>query len=156
MGIIKKILYFGIFLIAVLYWHNINVEQEKSERLKLQQKLEAEQQYLNSPEGKDEVARKQSLDGKIIVSQTGKKYYRGILCSKDCSGLQAGYEWSTKLGVTYEDACENNNNSKSFKEGCLKGVEDTLQELRQYFKEQYPEDYICQEDYLIDDTDYSR
>ena len=58
----------------------------------------------------------------IAISSTGKKYYRGMLCTVDCSGHKAGYEWAYYNDVTDEDECINVSNS--FTEGCLKGVED--------------------------------
>jgi hypothetical protein len=133
-----------LLVAGILYLHAEEIEQQKIAAIKLQRTQEELRQYENSPEGQDEIARKQSQDGRITLSKTGKKYYRGLYCTKDCSGHQSGYEWATKLGVTNEDACDTRNKSKSFTEGCLKGVEDTLDDLRSYFREQYPED--CEED----------
>ena len=147
MKIFKNIVYWCIFLAVFLGLFYLNEKQEQIEKEKQQQEQKRLQQYLNSPEGQDETARKQSLKGDVILSKTGKQYYRGMLCTKDCSGHQAGYEWAWDLGVTNEDACDRK--SESFKEGCLEGIKDVILDLRQYFKDEYPED--CDNDYIEND-----
>lgn len=43
----------------------------------------------------------------------------------------AGYDLVMKYGATNEDICKNS--SASFEEGCLKGIEDVLDNLRDDF-----------------------
>ena len=96
-------------------------------------------------------------DGSVVVSQTGKKYYRGMLCSQDCSGHIKGYEWAIELGVTNYDAC--NSNSASFTEGCERGVYETYENLTSYCHDEGCDDYCAEnyvDDYEIDREYYGR
>ena len=62
------------------------------------------------------------------------QYYKGMPCKKDCSGHKAGYEWAIKHKIISNDACQTK--SKSFNEGCSKGRENTLKELKDQTKEE--------------------
>jgi len=42
--------------------------------------------------------------------------FHGYVCTEDCSGHQAGYDWATDRGITDPDICGGASNS--FIEGC--------------------------------------
>ena len=141
---LKNIIFWCIFLGAIFNWYYRNDRQQKLKEEQYHQQQEQLKQYLNSPKGQDETANMESLNtSEVVTSKTGNKYYRGMQCSSDCSGHIAGYEWALDLGITNDEACDNE--SFSFEEGYLKGIEDVLLGLREYFKETYPEDY-CNDD----------
>lgn len=48
--------------------------------------------------------------------------FKGYICTEDCSGHQAGYDWAEDNGITDESDC--NGNSNSFNEGCQAWVEE--------------------------------
>lgn len=48
--------------------------------------------------------------------------FKGFLCTGDCSGHQAGYDWAEDNGITDESDCDGNSNS--FNEGCQAWVEE--------------------------------
>lgn len=55
----------------------------------------------------------------ISIPQT----FNGYLCTVDCSGHEAGYEWAEEHGITDSDDC--GGNSQSFIEGCQSYAEET-------------------------------
>lgn len=113
------------------------------------QQRQEETQCLNISDEHDKAACKKSIEYiEGVLSETGKKYFKGMLCKKNCSRHQDGYEWAWELGITQEDACYRK--SASFSEGCLAGVKDVILELREYLKNEYPED--CENyDTFVDD-----
>jgi hypothetical protein len=48
--------------------------------------------------------------------------FHGYLCTQDCSGHEAGYEWAERKGIDSVDDCGGNSNS--FIEGCQAYVEE--------------------------------
>jgi hypothetical protein len=45
--------------------------------------------------------------------------FRGYVCTVDCSGHEAGYDWAQEHDITDRDDCPiDPNNSHSFTEGC--------------------------------------
>jgi|GEM_PF-2287285 len=48
--------------------------------------------------------------------------FHGYICTQDCSGHEAGYEWAEDNGITDMDDCEGN--SQSFIEGCQAYAEE--------------------------------
>lgn len=88
------------------------------------------EERLRNPAGQDDAARQQSrIQGGVVASPTGKRFFLGQLCSDDCSGHIAGYRWATNLGITKESACDSaydSSNSWSFYEGCVHGVKDVI------------------------------
>ena len=149
---LNKIIFICALVLCFIYSHYSDVKEQKIKEEKIKIEKQAKEKYLNSPEGQDETARKKSYDGSVVVSQTGKKYYRGMLCSQDCSGHIKGYEWAIELGVTNYDAC--NSNSASFTEGCERGVDETYENLTSYCHDEVCDDY-CAENY-VDDYDIDR
>lgn len=68
---------------------------------------------------------------------------------------QAGYDWAMELGATNEDAC--NQKSEDFKKGCLKGIENVMEDLRETLRDEFlenctPED-CADDDYEPEDCD---
>lgn len=49
------------------------------------------------------------------------RHFHGYVCSDDCSGHRAGYDWAERKGITLEDDCPDDSNS--FFEGCLAYIE---------------------------------
>lgn len=50
-------------------------------------------------------------------SSDEKPDFKGVACTKDCSGHRAGYDWAQTKGITEKIGCRGR--SKSFVEGCL-------------------------------------
>ncbi len=48
--------------------------------------------------------------------------FKGYLCTVDCSGHQAGYDWAQENGVIDESDCRGSSNS--FNEGCQGWIEE--------------------------------
>ena len=95
----------------------------------------AEQQRIKwqaSPEGQDWQARIDSnYKNTIIISFTGNRFYRGMLCKDDCSGHIQGWNWAQQNEFDDYGVCDEAK-SLSFYEGCMKGVE----EIREFIEEQ--------------------
>lgn len=55
----------------------------------------------------------------IVVSSSAHAdgTFAGYLCTQDCSGHEAGYEWADGHGITDPNDC--GGNSQSFIEGCM-------------------------------------
>jgi hypothetical protein len=51
--------------------------------------------------------------------------FDGYLCTEDCSGHEAGYNWAQDNNITSETDCSSNSNS--FNEGCSAWVEENNQ-----------------------------
>lgn len=84
--------------------------------------------WAASPAGLDFQANMQSLIKETPVrSGTGKLFFKGNVCSNDCSGHIAGYEWASDYGMTNPDKCDESD-SPSFTEGCKSAVEDIISE----------------------------
>ncbi|AUT94195.1 hypothetical protein ABN154_07460 [Klebsiella michiganensis] len=74
--------------------------------------------YMETPEYKDKKARSFSIDyGRVVRSETGRKFFESYECTGDCSGHIAGYEWAQDREVT-EDYCFSLEAPRSFQEGC--------------------------------------
>ena len=48
--------------------------------------------------------------------------FKGLPCTVDCSGHEAGYDWASEKGITDPDDCGGNSNS--FIEGCRSYAEE--------------------------------
>ena len=61
------------------------------------------------------------------VSASAREF-GGYVCTLDCSGHKAGYEWAEDRGIRRESQCDiilrRSPNRQSFYEGCLVYVED--------------------------------
>ena len=75
-----------------------------------------------------------SVDGidlhyEIVISPTGKQFYRGEVCPENCEHYVLGYIWAKELSITQTDACqkvEYNPRLKSpaYSQGCAQAVFD--------------------------------
>jgi hypothetical protein len=70
---------------------------------------------------------------KPTASENTPQYFHGDLCTDDCSGHQAGYDWAMENDITDPGDCDGN--STSFIEGC----EAYANEIG--MDEEYPDDY---------------
>lgn len=52
--------------------------------------------------------------------------FNGYLCTQDCSGHEAGYNWAQDKGIEDPDDCGGNSNS--FTEGCKAYAEEQQNE----------------------------
>lgn len=68
--------------------------------------------------------KKQVTDPLILEKLNAPKIqlFHGYLCTKDCSGHEAGYRWAERRGIDDEDDCTGK--SHSFIEGCIAYVEE--------------------------------
>ena len=80
-----------------------------------------------SPVCQDGLATTNSIAEDIpIQSTTGRLYFKGKLCSDNCSGHMAGYRWAKIRNISNRGRCIVN--SESFTEGCLSYVAGNLGE----------------------------
>lgn len=74
--------------------------------------------------------------------------YRGYVCTQDCSGHEAGYEWAEENDIEDPDDC--GGNSYSFIEGC-----ESYAEEQQSWYDSYDSYYEEEDSYYEDDyNDY--
>lgn len=98
----------------------------------LAKRLETERAEKNmacrvSPVCQDGLARTISISEEMpIQSTTGQLYFKGNVCSKNCSGHMAGYRWAKARRISNRGRCIVN--SESFTEGCLSYVAGTMGE----------------------------
>jgi len=57
-----------------------------------------------------------------IGEAAAQQYFNGDICTDDCSGHQAGYDWAEQNGIDDPDDC--GGNSQSFIEGCESYAEE--------------------------------
>ncbi|CCW28962.1 hypothetical protein ABLA30_22330 [Xenorhabdus nematophila] len=77
----------------------------------------------------DTSAEQRSLfSSSLVISGTGKAYYKGKLCRDDCSSHMADYNYAIENGLTKNNLCEERT-SLTFSEGCESGINDNLAEL---------------------------
>lgn len=50
--------------------------------------------------------------------------FNGYLCTVDCGGHEAGYEWAEEHGITQDDVDNYSGNSNSFMEGMQSYVDE--------------------------------
>jgi hypothetical protein len=58
----------------------------------------------------------------VFSSKVHAQTFEGYLCSDDCAGHRAGYEWAMENYVTDQSECDGY--SESFIEGCLAYVDN--------------------------------
>lgn len=64
----------------------------------------------------DSLTQDEDKDEGTTSSESGLTTFHGYLCTVDCSGHEAGYEWAEEKGISDPDDC--GGNSESFIEGC--------------------------------------
>lgn len=117
---------FAIFVIAILAiatWDCSRTQEENRQR-----KAEYEE-FKKTDRYKDLQAESDSfVTNRIVVSPTGKKFYKGHPCS-DCQQFSHGFDWAYENGITNDNLCENMNSQEAYR-GCSLGAEAVYSEIQ--------------------------
>ena len=120
---VKALIIFAVVAFTVFVLGDLISKNEEATRLKTVAACRT------SPVCQDDLAQASSMTSDSpIQSKIGRLFFKGKLCSNNCSGHMAGYRWAKARSVSNQGRCIVD--SSSFTEGCLSYIDETARENR--------------------------
>lgn len=108
----------GVAFVVFIKWNTDRKDRDMAERAAADVAA-----CKADPECQDSEAISKSMYAKGAVrSTTGRSYFRGVLCTSNCEGTIAGYQWAEQNRVDEPWDC--GGDSVSFRKGCHAYLEE--------------------------------